>query len=205
MAEIEQPQIYLISPPELELARFPGELAACLDAVPVACFRLAMSSTDEGRVARAADACREICHGRDVAIVIERHVQLAQRLGLDGVHLTDGARTVRKVRKDLGGEAIVGCFCGQSRHDGMMAGEADADYVSFGPVAPTALGDGAFADTGLFQWWSEMIEVPVIAEGALSASTMAALAPYADFFGVSEIWSHDDPEGALRTLFAAIS
>ncbi|MEM6275686.1 MAG: thiamine phosphate synthase [Pseudomonadota bacterium] len=205
MAEIEHPQIYLISPPELELSRYPAELAACLDAVPVACFRLAMSTTDEARLSKAADACREVCHSRDVAIVIERHVQLAERLGLDGVHLTDGARSIRKVRKDLGRDAIVGSFCGQSRHDGMTAGEADADYVSFGPVAATALGDGEFADADLFQWWSEMIEVPVIAEGALSVSAMASLAPHVDFFGVSEVWSAEDPVATLKEMISAIS
>ena len=41
-----------------------------------------------------ADALREIAHARDVALVIERHVLLVERLGLDGVHLTDGARSV---------------------------------------------------------------------------------------------------------------
>ena len=34
MAEIEHPQIYLISPPEVELSRFPKLLGECLDAVP---------------------------------------------------------------------------------------------------------------------------------------------------------------------------
>ena len=40
-------------------------------------------------MARAADACREIAHARDVPLVIERHAGLVERLGLDGVHLTD--------------------------------------------------------------------------------------------------------------------
>lgn len=200
MAEIEHPQIYLISPPEFELSKFPKLLASCLDAVPIACFRLALSTTDESRLYKAADACREECHSRDVAIVIERHVQMAERLGLDGVHLTDGSRSMRHVRKTLGRDAIVGSFCGQSRHDGMTAAEADADYVSFGPVASTALGDGAFADSDLFQWWSEMIEVPVVAEGALDDTNTQALAPFVDFFGVSEIWYSDNPAEALKTV-----
>ena len=36
-----------------------------------------------------ADMAREIAHARDVAVVIERHILLAERLGLDGVHLTE--------------------------------------------------------------------------------------------------------------------
>jgi thiamine-phosphate pyrophosphorylase len=123
---------------------------------------------------------------------------------LDGVHLTDGSRSVRKVRKDLGADAIVGAFCGQSRHDGLIAGELGADYISFGPVGDSPLGDGTHAETELFQWWSEVVEVPVVAEGALNAKTVSELAAYTDFFGFGEeIWSADDPTAALRDLLAA--
>ena len=69
----EQPQIYLVSPPEVELSRFPDQLAACLDAVEVACLRLALSSEDEDHIARVADATREVVHARDIAIVIDTH------------------------------------------------------------------------------------------------------------------------------------
>ena len=168
MAEIERPQIYLVTPPEFELSSFPDRLARVLDAHEIACLRLSMASHDEDRVARAADALRELAHARDIAIAIAEHVQLVERLGLDGVHLTDGARSIRKVRKELGADAIVGTFCGNSRHDAMNAGEAGADYVSFGPVTASALGDGTVAEAELFTWWSQMIEVPVVAEGALT-------------------------------------
>lgn len=197
----EQPQIYLVSPSEIELSRFPNELARVLDGVDVACVRLALSSHDEDTLCRAADAVREVTIERDVALVIERHILLVERLGLDGVHLTDGARSVRKARKELGKDAIVGAFCGASRHDGMNASEAGADYVCFGPVGETPLGDGTIAEQDLFTWWSEMIEVPVVAEGALDASLVAALSPVTDFFGIGdEIWLSDDPLAALKAL-----
>ncbi len=201
----EQPQIYLITPPEIELSSFPQRLAAVLDSQPVACVRLALATRDEDRLARAADACREVTHARDIALVIDNHLMLVERLGLDGVHLTDGARSVRAARKELGADAIVGAFCGTSRHDGMTAGEAGADYVSFGPVGTTALGDGSVAGREVFEWWSQMIELPVVAEGALDAPLMAELAPVTDFFGVGEeIWSTEDPAAALGDLVAAM-
>jgi len=206
MADVERPQIYLITPPDFELSGFPDRLARVLDAHPVACVRLALASKDEDRVARAADALREITHARDIALTIETHVQLVERLGLDGVHLTDGARSVRKTRKELGADAIVGAFCGTSRHDGMTAGEAGADYISFGPVRQSALDDGTHAELDLFQWWSEVIEVPCVAEGGLDADLVRTLAPFTDFFGVGdEIWTADDPVKAMADLIAAMS
>jgi thiamine-phosphate pyrophosphorylase len=201
----DQPQLYLISPPAFDLDTWPGLLASCLDKVPVACVRLALAGQDEDAIARAADALREVTHARDVALVIESHAMLVERLGLDGVHLTDAARSVRKMRKDLGEDAIVGAFCGNSRHDGMTAGELGADYVSFGPVGETALGTAPRAEEELFTWWSEMIEVPVVAEGALDDALIRRLAPHADFFGLgAEIWREDDPAASLARLHAAM-
>ena len=201
----DRPQITLVTPPELELSSFPDLLARCLDAVPVACLRLALSTREEDRIARAADALRDVAHARDIPLVIEGHVLLVGRLGLDGVHLTDAARSVRKVRKEIGADAIVGAFCGASRHDGLTAGELGADYVSFGPLGASALGDGRQVDRDLLAWWSEMIEIPVQAEGALDEALVRDLAPVADFFAFgAEVWSGDDPVARLRALDTAL-
>lgn len=205
MAETETPQIYLITPPEFELSTFPELLSRVLDSAEISCIRLALATRDEDRICRAADAVREVAHTRDIALVIEEHVLLAQRIGLDGVHLTDGSRSVRKTRKDLGADAIVGAFCGQSRHDGLIAGEVGADYISFGPVGHSPLGDGTRAETELFEWWSEVVEVPVVAEGDLDVKTVSELAGFTDFFGFGEeIWTADDPVKTLTDLIASI-
>ncbi|ANB34442.1 thiamine phosphate synthase [Rhodovulum sulfidophilum] len=205
MAEPERPQIYLITPPAFDPDSFAPRLAAVLDAHEIACLRLSMASHDEDLVARAADALREIAHARDIPLVVEAHVGLVERLGLDGVHLTDGQRSVRKVRKLLGADAIVGAFCGALRHDGIGAAEAGADYIAFGPAGESGLGDGSRAEADLFGWWSEMIEIPVVAEGALDATTVAALSPLTDFFALGEeIWREEDPVSALGALIAAM-
>lgn len=204
--DIDLPQLYLITPAEVDLMTFPDQLAACLDAAEVGCVRLALSTKDESRIARTADALRDVTHARDVALVIDSHIQLVERLGLDGIHLADGGRSVKKVRKELGPDAIVGSFCGNSKHDGMTAGELGVDYVSFGPCGETALGDGRLADQELFAWWSMMIEVPVVAEGALTPQLVTALSPHTDFFGFGdEIWGADDPLTAFAALRAAIT
>ena len=202
----DTPQIYLITPTDFDLLTFPDRLAACLDSTAVGCVRLALVTKDDSRIAKAADALRAVTHSRDVALVIESHVLMVERLGLDGVHLLDGARSVKAMRKDLGDDAIIGSFCGQSRHDGMTAGELGADYISFGPVGATPLGDGRIAELDLFEWWSAMIEVPVVAEGALDTALIRQLAPHTDFFGIGdEIWRSDDAAAALQDLVHAMA
>lgn len=206
MASDDRPQIYLLTPPEVDLASFPERLASVLDAHDVACLRLSLATRDGDQITRVADALREIAHARDVAMVIEAHVALAERLGLDGVHLTDGARSVRKVRETLGTDAIVGTFAATSKHDGITAGEAGADYVAFGPVGETSLGDGTRAERDLFEWWSEVVEVPIVAEGDLNEALITSFAPVTDFFAIgNEIWREDDATDALSRMIKAMS
>ncbi len=204
MADQDRPQIYLVTPPEFDLSSFPARLETVLQGAEIACLRLSLATHDEDRLTRAADAIREVAHRADVALVIDTHVVLAKRLGLDGVHLLDGSRTVRHARKELGPDAIVGAYCSQSSHDGMSAGEAGADYVSFGPVSGS-LGDGELADHELFEWWSQMIEVPVVAEGRVTMEEVKTLSPVTDFFAIGEeIWATDDPLKALNSLMEAM-
>lgn len=202
----ENPQLYLITPPAFDPAPFAETLARILDAIPVACVRLSMANNDEAEISRAGDALRDIAHARDVVIVIERHVLLAERLGLDGVHLPRGTHGIRKLREQMGPDAIIGASCGTSRHDGLNAAEAGADYVAFSPVGDSPLDDGTRAARDIFEWWSEVIEVPVVAEGALTRALIEDMAPVTDFFALGdEIWSTDDPLAALQDLVSPLN
>jgi thiamine-phosphate pyrophosphorylase len=71
-------------------------------------------------------------------------------------------------------------------------------------VAASALGDGVQVDPELLSWWSEMIEVPVVAEGGLTADSIRNLSNKVDFFAIgAEIWTQDDPPAQLQMLAAA--
>ncbi len=199
-------QIYLITPPRIAEASFPGLLSDLLDAVPVAAVRLELETRDEEVISNAADALRGICHAREVPLLIADHYRVVRRLGLDGVHLK-GTRDVRDARAELGDKAIVGTFCGTSRHAGMTAGEIGADYVSFGPVSEDSLGSGEMAQTGDFDWWHQMIEVPNVAEGGLTPEKALELAPFTDFIALgSEIWSGEtQPLEALQAFSKSVA
>lgn len=195
------PQLYLIAPVGVAPDTLGPQLAALLERFEIACIRIP-GAGDETSLGRLADTLREVAHARDVAVVIEDHIQIAQRHGLDGVHLSGGAKQVRYARKELGADAIIGAFCGASRHEGMSAAEAGADYVSFGPAGATGLGSGETVPADLFVWWSEMIEVPVVAEGGLDAALIGSLATATDFFAIGpEIWADGDPGAALSRLW----
>ncbi|MEM8870875.1 MAG: thiamine phosphate synthase [Pseudomonadota bacterium] len=190
-------KLTLLTPAQFELSDYSAQLEAVYDAVEVSCLRLSLVTRDEETLCRAADVLRSLSHARDIPVIIDDHYRLVARAGLDGVHLSDGARKVRDVRKLLGPDAIVGAFCGTSRHSGMSAGEAGADYISFGPAtAGGLLGDGEPVEPDVFRWWSEMIELPVVAEGGLTDAILGSIAQDCDFLCLGdEIWQ--DPDGAV--------
>ncbi len=201
-------RLYLITPPVFEPAPFAAALAAALDAGPVACVRLDLAAADEAAIGRAVDALKPVAEARDVALVLADHVTLARSLGLDGAHLRDAsAAAVREARKTLGPDAVVGAFAGASRHKGMVAAEAGADYVALGPVRAGALGDGTEADAALFEWWDEVIETPSVAEGGLTPEIAPSLAGCADFLAPRmSVWTHPDgPAAAVRAYAAALA
>lgn len=203
MTQASSCQIYLQTPMVTQAAQFLELLPPVLDAVPIACLRLVTPTTGEDDIRLMADLARDIAHERDIAVLIDTHYRLVSPLGLDGVHLLDGHKNLREVRKFLGAQATIGCYCGTSRHGGMTAAEMTGDYVAFGPVAAALLlGDGSVATPDLFRWWSEMIEVPVVAEGQISLHAARSLAAVADFICLGEeVWSHPDgPVNALRAF-----
>lgn len=207
MSEETTARLYLVAPAGPGLSNCAEALERLLTENDVACLRIAAGAASEDDLCRAADTLRPICHAQDVPVLMSDHFRLATQLGLDGVHLTDGSRKVRAARKALAKDAIVGAYAHVSRHDGMTAGEIGADYVSFGPLTQSSLGDGLLAPLDLFRWWSEMIELPVVAEGGLTPEIAADVAQVSDFICLGdELWSSDDgPFAAMERFQAAIS
>lgn len=196
---MDKPQLYVILPDQFEPSLMGSLLPRVFDAAPVACVRFGGGMQSRENLTKQADFIREIAHPFEIPVVIETHISLVSPLGLDGVHMTTGAKDIRKAREGLILDQILGVGAGQSKHDGMIAGEIGADYVSFHPVGGLGLWE-ATVPRELFEWWSEMIEIPVVAEGGLSHALCEDLAPVVDFFALSaEIWSSDDPAKALRS------
>ena len=195
-------RLYLVTPMDFDPEPFAALVDRALAAHGVACLRLDLGAAPEEQWRVAANFLLPVAHAHDVALVIVDHHRLVEPLGLDGVHLAASRTTVREVRKALGPDRIIGAFAGVSRHIGMALAEAGADYVAFGPVGETGgLGDGSRAGDEIFEWWAEMIETLVVAEGAVTPADAARLAPFTDFV-VPDLGMWTAPEGIEAALAA---
>ena len=199
-------RLYLTTPPRFDPEGLSGTLRKILAKVEIACVRIDLGPAPEDDWTQAVNHLIPPCHEADVALVVTDHYRLVEPLGLDGVHLAAARTPLRDVRKALGPDRIVGAFAGASRHQGMVLGEAGADYVSFGPVGETGtLGDDTRAEIEIFQWWAEMIETPCVAEGGVTLADAERLAEHADFIVPDmRIWDAPDQMPDILADYAAV-
>lgn len=203
----ERCRIYLITPPALDPTAFADTLASALDAGDVAAVQLRLKDLDDDALKRAIDALRPVAQSRDVAFLLNDRPDLVVTHGCDGAHVgqTD---TQAEIARKLLGDLTMGVTCHDSRHFAMEAGEAGADYVAFGAFFPTSTKDASTtASLETLQWWAEMMEIPVVAIGGITAANCAPLVRAgADMLAVvGAVWNHPDgPAAGIRALNAAI-
>jgi thiamine-phosphate pyrophosphorylase len=201
-------RLYLVTPSVLEPAAFRDILAAALDGGDVACVQLRLKDVSDDVVRRACDALLPVTQERGVAFLLNDRPDLAAAAGCDGVHVGQSDASYAEARRLMGPDRIVGVTCHDSRDLAIDAGEAGADYVAFGAFYPTTTKPSKFhPEPELLAWWSEMMTVPCVAIGGITARNCAPLVQAgADFLAVvTAVWDHPDgPAAAVREFNAAI-
>ena len=202
-------RLYLITPPAIEIEDFAGKLEAALGAGDIACLQLRLKNADdapaEDALVRAATRrLMPIAHAHNVAFLINDRPDLAAELAADGVHIGRQDGDIAGARKLLGAGRIVGVTCHDSRHLGLEAAEAGADYVAFGAFYPTATKAAKFkAELEILTWWRDVMLTPCVAIGGITVENCQILAKAgADFIAVSSgVWDYaGGPVEAVRAF-----
>ena len=197
----EPAKLYLISPQDVG-GKFSDRLKAACDPGIAAAFQLRVKDMDEHELARLAEPLQRICADAGVAFIVNDSMNLAKRLGADGVHLGQSDGDVRDARALLG-PAQIGKTCHDSRHFAMEAGEAGADYVAFGAFYPTTTKPSNYRpDPSILSWWSTLFEIPCVAIGGITPDNAKPLVEAgADFIAVCQaVWGKDDPRAAVEAF-----
>jgi len=198
----EPAKLYLISPQDVGGA-FPERLKEALTGGPVAAFQMRVKDANDHELARLAEPLQRICADHDCAFIVNDSMQLAKRIGADGVHLGQSDGDPREARALLGPGAQIGRTCHDSRHLAMEAGEAGCDYVAFGAFYPTTTKPSHYRPKPeILSWWSSLFEIPCVAIGGITPDNVRPLLDAgADFVAVCQaVWGKDDPAAAVRTF-----
>ena len=200
-------RLYLITPTTAG-PDFADTLAAALDAGDVAALQLRLKDAADDHWRRTIDALRPVAQSRNVAFLLNDRPDLAAATGCDGAHVGQTDTPAGEARKLLG-DLTLGVTCHDSRDLAMQAGDDGADYVAFGAFFPTTTKDApTIADPDIIAWWSDLMELPCVAIGGITAANCAKLVTAgADFLAVvGAVWAHADGAAAgVRALNQAIS
>ena len=200
-------RLYLITPPVLP-QNFEAELAAALDAGDVAAVQLRLKNLPDAQLQKTIERLRPIVQSRGVAFVLNDRPDLAVKLGCDGAHVGQSDMKAAAARKILG-DLTLGVTCHNSRHLAMEAGEAGADYVAFGAFFPTATKEPPeMAEIETLKSWAEIMEIPCVAIGGITAENCAPLVQAgAEFLAVvGAVWNHPkSPAAGVQAILKAIA
>lgn len=168
--------LYVISCP---LAGGPEAVAEAVDQAVAGGAVLVQYRNKDGSASRReeeAGAVLETCRRRKVPLIINDDVDLAQKLGAEGVHLGRDDASVHEARQALGARAIVGVSCYNELARAIRAESAGASYVAFGSFFPSPTKpDAVRASPGLLEEARERLALPLCAIGGITPDNGAQL------------------------------
>lgn len=207
MADNATCRLYLVTPPRIEPTAFVENLKAAFGAGDVACLQLRLKDDSDDDIRRTTELLLPITQAADVAFIMNDRPDLAAELGCDGVHVGQEDSPYTEAREIVGGDAIVGVTCHNSRHLAMEAASSGANYVAFGAFFSTDTKDAkTSADIETLEWWAEMMTVPCVAIGGIMPQNCAPLVKAgADFLSIiSGVWDHPDGPAAAVAEFIGV-
>ena len=174
----------------------------------MAALQLRLKDVPDHTIRAAVRAIMPRVQDAGAAFILNDRPDLAAELGCDGVHGGQEDAPYEEARRLVGPDVIVGVTCKDSRHLAMEAGEAGADYVAFGAFFPsmTKVVTRA-AEPEILAWWHELMTVPSVAIGGITAENCGPLVEAGtDFLCIATgVWAHPaGPAAGVRAVNEAI-
>ncbi|HWJ87011.1 MAG TPA: thiamine phosphate synthase [Pelagibacterium sp.] len=154
-------EIFLITDPNAETETTATHLKATLERVGAAVVLVSAGEADDYAYVDKLKALVPIAHAHDCAVLVDGRPSLVKSTRADGVHMSGGIKALREAIDTLKPDHIVGSGDIGSRHEAMLRGELDIDYLLFGDRAEPGTEERA-DERDMAQWWAETFEVPSV-------------------------------------------
>ena len=164
--------------------------------------QLREKALDEQAFLEEAKEIQKLCAQYHVPFVINDNVEIAARIGADGVHVGQSDMEAGDVREKLGPDRIIGVSA-QTVEQAVRAQERGADYLGVGAVFPTgSKADAVEVSHETVRAITEAVDIPVIAIGGITKDNVSELSGtgICGIAVISAIFAQTDIEGAARVL-----
>ena len=118
-----------------------------------------------------------LCYEFNTPLIINDDLDLAIKVGADGVHLGAEDIAVVEARRRLGPGKIIGASCYNKLRYAIEAENYGADYVAFGSFYISSTKPGAVsAPINLLRKAKQYLQIPVVAIGGIDSENIIELA-----------------------------
>jgi thiamine-phosphate pyrophosphorylase len=150
-----------------------------------------------------AQSIKAYLKARNVPLIINDRVDIAQAVKADGVHLGQTDMPLEAAKRILGAEMIIG-ISAESIEDALAAEKGGADYLGVSPIYATPTKTDTAPALGLkgLRDIRKAVKLPLVGIGGLNRDNAAdVIRNGSDGVAVvSAIVAADDPEAAAREL-----
>lgn len=166
--------------------------------------QLREKNLDQDAFLMEAREIQKLCRAYGIPFVINDNVEIAKKIGADGVHVGQNDQSPREVRAILGDDKIIGVSA-QTVEQAVEAARQGADYLGVGAVFPTgSKSDAVEVELHTVKRICEAVEIPVIAIGGISQENVMQLkgSGICGVAVISAIFAAEDVEQAASHLKA---
>ena len=149
-----------------------------------------------------AKKLQDICREYHVPYVVNDNVEIAIKIGADGVHVGQSDIMGRDIRALIGSDKILGISAG-TVEEAIASEQAGADYIGVGAVFGTSTKKNARnMSIDRLKEIVEAVDIPVVAIGGINASNISELAgsKVDGVAVVSAIFAAEHPGEATKDL-----
>lgn len=129
----------------------------------------------EADVQKEAEELLELCHRYGVKLILDDDVELAAKVGADGVHIGQSDMELAHAREILGPDKIIGVTA-KTVEQAKAAEAGGADYLGSGAVfGSTTKKDAIPMKHELLEEICHSVKIPVVAIGGITAENVLQL------------------------------
>ncbi len=170
-------------------------------------LQLREKDLDEENFYKEAVEIKSLCERYKIPFIINDNVQLAVKVGADGVHVGQNDMVAQDVRALIGPDKILGVST-QTVEEAILAEKMGADYLGVGAVFPTGSKNDCWVlSHELCRDICSAVKIPVVAIGGITKDNIKMLKGlgFAGISVISAIFAQKNIEEACRTLHAETS
>lgn len=157
---------------------------------------------DENAFLKEAEQIQSLCAKYCVPFIVNDNVELAVKIGADGVHVGQSDMAAKDVRALIGKDKILGVSA-QTVKQALEAQKCGADYLGTGAVFPTGSKDDAqVLGVQTLKEICSAVNIPVVAIGGISKDNILELkkSGIAGVSVISAIFAQSDIVAATAEL-----